>query len=114
LDLTKAAEWYHLAADGCDLTALIHLAQMYAQGAGVPQDFVQAHMWSNLAAVSGLGDLAELRDALGARMIPSQVAEAQERAQRWTVTHGTPKDALKDLEAGQLGTSTGKGWSDSG
>ena len=57
---------------------------MYANGRGVPQDYVQAHMWFNLAEFhSSPGRVhdkaAQDRDAVAKRMTPAQVAEATER-----------------------------------
>ena len=56
----------------------------YAQGKGIPQDAVEAHMWLNLAASrspSLLRPIAvEARDAVAARMTPADLSEAQRRA----------------------------------
>ena len=61
---------------------------MYTVGQGVPQDYVQAHMWFNLAAArSSPGEVhdraVQLRDALAERMTTAQVAEAQRLAREW-------------------------------
>jgi uncharacterized protein len=56
---------------------------MYGTGHGVPQDYVIAHMWFNLAAASGDKEAAEVRDMLAAKMTPAQVAEAQKLAREW-------------------------------
>ena len=32
---------------------MLHLGAMYAEGRGVPQDYVRAHMWFSLAAARG-------------------------------------------------------------
>ncbi len=60
---------------------------MYERGRGVPQDFIQAHMWFNLAASRSSGETrdksAEIRDFLAARMTPDQIAEAQRLAREW-------------------------------
>ena len=61
---------------------------MYAWGTGVPQDYVQAHMWFNLAVSrSRSGEAydtaAELRDAFADLMTPAQIAEAQKLARQW-------------------------------
>ncbi len=40
---------------------------------GVPQDYVQAHMWFNLAAAT------KALDTVAKRMTPAQIAEAQLR-----------------------------------
>lgn len=56
---------------------------LYRDGLAVPQDFVQAHMWLNLAAAAGEADAANERDDLVRRMTPDQVAEAQHLAAVW-------------------------------
>ncbi len=61
---------------------------MYGIGQGVPQDYVQAHMWLNLAA-SRLppGENRDLavknRDTIAKRMIPAQITEAEKLAREW-------------------------------
>ena len=59
---------------------------MYEDGKGVPQDYVQAHMWYNLAAAQGgmAGDTTvKNRDRVAKRMTPAQIAEAQRLAREW-------------------------------
>ena len=46
----EAALWYRRAADRGLAGAQFNLGVMYAEGLGVRQDYVQAHMWLNLAA----------------------------------------------------------------
>ena len=53
------------------------------QGHGVPQDYVSAHMWLNLAAAQGEEKAAERRDYVAALMTPEQIAEAQRLARKW-------------------------------
>jgi uncharacterized protein len=55
---------------------------MYNLGRGVPQDYILAHMWFNLAAVSDKAAV-ELRRGLAAQMTPAQIAEAQKLAREW-------------------------------
>ena len=57
---------------------------MYRDGLGVPQDYIQAHLWFNLAAArfpaaekEKREAATEHRDTVGAKMTPEQVAEAQ-------------------------------------
>ncbi|MFQ5564708.1 MAG: sel1 repeat family protein, partial [Parvularculaceae bacterium] len=56
-------------------------------GRGVPQDFVEAHKWFNLAASRASGDIRETaaknRDIMAAKMTPEQIAEAQKQAREW-------------------------------
>ena len=53
---------------------------MYANGQGVPQDYVLAHMWFNLAAAQGNEDGKKNRDIVAKRMTSEQIAEAQKLA----------------------------------
>jgi TPR repeat protein len=55
----------------------------YANGAGVPQDYVLAHMWFNLAARQGYPSAEDHRDTLAKKMTPAQIAEAQRLAREW-------------------------------
>jgi len=68
-----------LAEQG-DANAQFLLGGVYATGAGVPQDDVQARMWYNLAAPRFTGPLREStvrrRDIVAGRMTAEQVAEA--------------------------------------
>jgi hypothetical protein len=61
---------------------------MYFDGEGLPQDYVKAHMWINLAGTS-LGkstmsnQAVKRRDAVTAKMTGEQIAEAQKLAREW-------------------------------
>ena len=46
-----------------------NLGLMYRNGRGVPQDYVSAHMWLNLAAATGDEDARKARD-IGANRSP--------------------------------------------
>ena len=56
------------------------LGVMYLKGYGVLQDFVQAHIWFNIAASKGYGKARSHLDKLTKRMSPDQIAEAQKLA----------------------------------
>ena len=74
-------------AEQGDASAQFNLGNMHANGEGVPQDYVQAHKWFNLAAasaeVASREAYVEARDDVAARMTPSQIAEAQRLAREW-------------------------------
>jgi TPR repeat protein len=54
---------------------------MYDNGYGVLQDYVRAHMWFNIAAISGESENAsENRDILAKRMNSNQIETAQKLA----------------------------------
>ncbi len=52
-DLSKAADWYALAAEQNDIGAALHLAQIYLEGNGVPQDKARAADLFEKAAEAG-------------------------------------------------------------
>ena len=64
-------EWRPLAEQG-HATAQYYLGYLYGTGQGVPKDYVQAHMWFNLAAAQGHKDAAIARDIIA----EADIAEA--------------------------------------
>ena len=60
--------------------AQLNLGVMYANGQGVPQDDVYAHMWWNLAGSNGSEDGRGNRDIIAKQMTPSQLEKAQDLA----------------------------------
>ncbi|MGB6912409.1 MAG: SEL1-like repeat protein, partial [Pseudolabrys sp.] len=60
----------------------------YMEGWGVPQDFILAYMWFNLAAAAAQGETtaAQMRDILRKKMTPAQIAEAQKLSHEWKPT----------------------------
>ena len=72
---------YRLAAEQGDAHAQYNLGNAYGRGQGVPQDYVYAHMWLNLAASSGESKYASKnREKVVGRMTPSQLKKAQDLA----------------------------------
>ena len=75
------------AEQGDDAQTLVGV--VYANGHGVPQDYVRAHMWFNIAAAAAgasdasVRDSVKWRDLVATRMTPAQIAEAQRLAQEW-------------------------------
>ncbi len=55
---------------------------------GVPQNYVQAHVWSNLAANQGDEEAQKVRDVVAEMMTPDQIAKAKKLAQKWLKEHG--------------------------
>ena len=82
-DYGEAARWYRLAADQGRADAQFHLSGMYYNGWGVPQDYLAAHMWANLAAAQGHENARGFRDFLADRMSSGQIAAAQRAAREW-------------------------------
>lgn len=75
-----------LAANQGNRMSMEVLAVSYHTGTGVPQDYVQAHVWANLAASRGSARAAKLREELAEKMTASQIEEAQKAASRWRPT----------------------------
>ncbi|WP_292551998.1 SEL1-like repeat protein [Methylobacter sp.] len=64
-----------------------NLGQMYFNGTGVPQDYAQAYMWTELAAAQGLEKAVEARDSLVKVLTPSQTEEGKKLVREWIATH---------------------------
>jgi len=79
----EAAIWSRKAAEQGYADGQFILAGQYLMGQGVPQDYVQACMWLTLAAAGGNKSAAPILDHLKGVMTASQVAEAQQRADKW-------------------------------
>ncbi len=84
---TALREWRSLANQG-NASAQYNVGLMYDNGQGVPQDYVQAHMWFNLAASRTLpgtdrDNSAKGRDIIAKRMTPADVSKAQRLAREW-------------------------------
>jgi len=77
---TAAAQVFTLAAEQGSTEAQYNLAVMYATGKGVPQDYIHAHMWWNIAASSGYEVAAENRDILARKMTSADISAAQKLA----------------------------------
>ena len=74
--------WFRAAADQGSRLAQGQLGRMYQKGEGVPQDYVLAYKWYNLAAVRW-NAYALARDAIAANMTAAQITEAQRLAREW-------------------------------
>ena len=77
-EFSEALRWYHKAADQDHAAAQFDIGVMYAYGEGVPQDFVEAYAWFNLAAKT-FAPVAKYRDEFESEMTTHQVAEGQHR-----------------------------------
>lgn len=80
-------EWRPLAEHG-EVDAQILLGFIYTNGQGVPQDYVQAYMWFNLAAASSSTGAITNRGIIAKKMTPAQIAKAEKLANEWAAKHG--------------------------
>ena len=72
--------WPNRAMPGAQLD----LGFMYDKGDGVPRDYVQDHMWYDIA---GVAVAVKYRDFVAREMTPAQVAEARRLAREWMEKH---------------------------
>ncbi len=75
-------EWRRAARAG-DRRAMAALGRAFVRGVGVPQDFIEAHKWLNLAAARGDEKAAAERDALAKEMTVEERAEARKLLRAW-------------------------------
>ena len=78
-----------MAAGQGHAAAQFNLGLLYANGRGVEQDNVQAHMWFNLAAAGSEPAAQRERDLVAKKMTRFQIAEAIRLARAWRPT-GNP------------------------
>jgi len=76
-----------IAARGGAAEQLFNLGMLYAIGRDVPQDFVAAHKWFNLAAMRGNQEAKARRAEVALEMSPAQIADAQREARAWLIAH---------------------------
>lgn len=109
-DTREFVRWTRRAALQGERAAQASLGRAYLDGLGVPQDYVQAHMWLNLAAARGLGAAAKLREEIAGKMTAEQIAEAQKLARAWRAVRARTKAADGPAAAsGSVTRRTGMG-----
>jgi peptidoglycan hydrolase-like protein with peptidoglycan-binding domain len=74
---------FELSANAGDAASQYMMGEMYAQGNGVAQNYVKAHMWYNMAASWGHDRANQARARMESRMTSTQIAEAQAMAEKW-------------------------------
>jgi TPR repeat protein len=81
-DYVKAEKLLRPLAKHGDALAQFNLGFMYANGQGVPQDYVLAYMWADVAAADTTDSefrkqYTGLRDSLARKMTARQITKAQ-------------------------------------
>jgi uncharacterized protein len=80
-DAVEAVKWYRKAAEHGNAEAENTLGSLYAEGQGVPRDYVRAYAWFRLAMLAG-NQRAEANRAIAAgNMTPAEIAAAEQLAQ---------------------------------
>lgn len=92
-DGDRAIALYHAAAEGGIPEAFLNLAGLLAQGELVEQDLVEALKWLILAERADLSQGRAMAAAVRQLLNPTEIADAESRADRWRQTYG---DRLPD------------------
>jgi hypothetical protein len=96
-DLAEAADLYRKAAEQGDVFAQATLGALYSMGQGVAQSNVEAYYWLGIAAATPGPDqekYAANRQSMAARITADELADAQERVEKWLTAH-SPASAPK-------------------
>lgn len=89
-DIVQAAAWYGKAADQGNVDAQGTLGVLYSIGQGVPQSYVEAYYWLDLAAaVKGprQQQYAANRQMVGTHLTVDEVAGIEQRVAKWLAAH---------------------------
>ncbi len=86
-DYGTALQVFKIVAEQNHAAAQHNLGVMYSFGRGVPQDYVQAHMWFNLAAAQGNEKASQNRNIVAKLMTPADISKAQRMAHEWQEAH---------------------------
>ena len=95
-DMEQAAALYCKAAEQGDVDAQGTLGVLYSIGQGVPQSYVEAYYWLDLAAaVRGprQEQYSANRQLIGTHITTDELAQVKERVAAWLAAHPRPNDA---------------------
>ena len=86
-DDTVAAKWFVKAAEQGQAEAQLLLGTLFFFGEGVPQSYVTAFAWCDIAETSGQSDASECHDAALEHMTPSEMAKSFKIVTDWLSRH---------------------------
>jgi len=84
---TQSASWYRKAADQGYPKAQYSLGIAYCWRQGVPQDYVQAYIWLDLAIAGKVDDENHWLNYAASHLTSDQISQAQEQARKWLQAH---------------------------
>jgi TPR repeat protein len=88
MSVSESIKWYRSAAELKDNISMSNLGYFYRESyLGLPQNYVRAHMWFNLALANSNNVQDRISNStslvgLQRKMTPAQIAEAQEMARK--------------------------------
>jgi hypothetical protein len=101
----------HKAAEQGNALAQCSYGASYATGQGVPQDYVEAYKWYNLAAAQGNTNAIKNRNGIVRYMTSSQIAEAQRLSREYVPRKQVAPDqsdfSSSDVDVTPTATGTG-------
>ena len=86
VNYAEAAEWYRRAAEQGYAEAQHKLGMHYAEGWGVPRNYVLAYMWLSLAGAGAEAGAYADRAAIVKRMSETQIEFAEQLLREWKRT----------------------------
>ena len=95
----EAFQWYSLAAGQGNTGAQLNLGNLYAQGLGVPTNYVLAYAWFSVAKANGEMQASKNLDTLISifTLTPEQIYEGQKQSM----------EIWQQIEEGRRAASTG-------
>ena len=82
-DYYEAVRLFRIGAEQGIPIGQANLGEMYHDGKGVQQDYVQAYMWLTLSVNQGFEQAKELLETLKTKMTPDQIAGAKRLVKEW-------------------------------
>jgi len=77
-----AVKRYRKAAEQGDAEAQSNLGAMYANGEGVPENYILSYQWLSLSAAQGDAGVEANKTINASWMTPSQIADAQKASSK--------------------------------
>ena len=86
-DDAQAAAWFAKAAEQGQAEAQLLLGTLFFFGKGVPQSYVVAFAWCDIAGTNGQSDASECRDVALEHMTADEMAQSFKLVTDWLGRH---------------------------
>jgi len=93
-EYTEAYRKFQVLADRGDDDAQYMMGILYAEGNGVPQNYVEAYKWFNLSAAHDNRKAKAYREKIGRKMATEQIALAQKLSSTWEPTSSAKEEKV--------------------
>ena len=85
---SHSGRWYRKAAEQGSTWFQYELGEMYADGDGVPENYIQAYAWFSIAAANGWSSSKNEKARLTRKMTSAEISEAQKLSREYWETFG--------------------------